>query len=218
MWDRVVEQLPDGVKVSVPALPGHGDGTRSTFTDHARAADAVAVELGLAHAGAPVTVAGFSLGGQTAIRLTSAYPQRVERLVVVSSLLRPMPGAGAAAAVVRASAPLARQPWFARLQARQLGVPDEWFDRYLRTVEGLSPSSLANLTRANSTFDAEPLLARVTCPVQLLCGSKEPGAVGKGMRAVSSRSSDVDLTVVRGVGHTLPLTHPEVVARSIMGG
>lgn len=214
MWERVASRLAPGFQVDSPSLPGHGNAAHMTFTTQVEAAKAIAANVNLAGANERVTVVGFSLGGQVAIQLAALLGERVEKLVLISSLLEPMPGAEAYAWLVRATAGLASRPWFARLQAWQLGVPDELFDAYLESARGISRATLTNLTRANMTFDARPLLDRFMGKTLFMAGAKEPRAVLAGARRLAERNG-MEVQVVAGAGHTLPLTHPEIVAEAI---
>lgn len=214
MWDRVASRLAPGFHVDCPSLPGHGHAAHLSFTTQEEVAKAIAADVNLAGANERVTFVGFSLGGQVALQLAAMHADRVERLVIISSLLEPMPGAEAYAWLVRATAGLASRPWFARLQARQLGVPDELFDAYLESARVISRATLTNLTRANMTFDARPLLDRFMGKTLFMAGSQEPRVVLAGARRLAERNG-LEVQVVPGAGHTLPLTHPEIVAEAI---
>lgn len=216
MWDLVKEHLPAERDVLTPTLDGHGSASRPTFTGNEAAATAVAREVEGSFGTQRITLVGFSLGGQVALRLAASRALQLRRLVLISTLLEPLPAVGPAVALVRMSAPLARRPWFARMQAAQLGVPPEMFDAYMSSVESVSPETLANVTRANATFDGMAQIERVSAPLGLLCGGKEPAAVRRGMQRASAVTGAA-LRIVAGAGHTLPLTHPDVVATAITG-
>jgi pimeloyl-ACP methyl ester carboxylesterase len=84
-WERVALRLADRYTVIAPDLIGHGDSAtpRGDYSLGAHAAvirDLLAV-LGIERA----TIVGHSLGGGVAMQFFYQFPQRVERLVLVSS-------------------------------------------------------------------------------------------------------------------------------------
>ncbi|NKX55404.1 alpha/beta fold hydrolase [Arthrobacter mobilis] len=130
MWADQAAFFSGEHRVHTPVLPGHDPRRPEEFTTHAAAAHSVAGQTALQEAGGRVTVVGFSLGGQTAIQLAAAYPEKVDRPVVVSSLLEPRRGAPVLAALAAAAAPLSGSRLFTRAQARQLLIPAERFEDY----------------------------------------------------------------------------------------
>lgn len=90
---------PEGVRalldVIAPDLPGHGARSTEPFTlDRAVGAVAAAVEGGAP--GAPVVLAGHSLGGYVAMTYAAAHPRRLDGLVLLGCGAVPR-GPGAAA-------------------------------------------------------------------------------------------------------------------------
>jgi pimeloyl-[acyl-carrier protein] methyl ester esterase len=80
MWRGVAEQLAQHFDVYAVDLPGHGaSAPLDTFT-----LDSVVEKLS-AQFDEPLTVCGWSLGGQVALRWAQQYPEQVERLVMVAS-------------------------------------------------------------------------------------------------------------------------------------
>src|SRR4051812_6488846 len=84
-WEDVALRLADRYTLIAPDLIGHGDSAtpRGDYSLGAHAAsirDLLAV-IGVDHA----TVVGHSLGGGVAIQFFYQFPQRTERLVLVSS-------------------------------------------------------------------------------------------------------------------------------------
>src|SRR5215212_8103715 len=84
-WEEVALRLADRYTVIAPDLIGHGDSAtpRGDYSLGAHAAsirDLLAV-IGVDHA----TVVGHSLGGGVAMQFFYQFPQRTERLVLVSS-------------------------------------------------------------------------------------------------------------------------------------
>ncbi len=84
-WDAVIPLLARMFTVIAPDLPGHGD-SDAPFGDYTPGAQASAVRdlvvgLGLGS----VSLAGHSLGGGTVMQFAYQYPERTERLVLISS-------------------------------------------------------------------------------------------------------------------------------------
>lgn len=98
MWGSVVEQLAEDHRVHVVDLPGHGwSGKReegggkgkpagSPFTLHPSpfSLESIVAQLATRYT-EPLTVCGWSLGGQIALRWAQLEPRKIERLILVSS-------------------------------------------------------------------------------------------------------------------------------------
>lgn len=84
-WSLVLEHLPDDVRAIVPTQRGHGDSDKPACCYQVAdlAADVVALldALDIERAG----IVGHSMGGLVAQRVAITAPERVSRLVIVSS-------------------------------------------------------------------------------------------------------------------------------------
>src|ERR671930_2648134 len=98
-WEEVALRLADSYRVVAPDLIGHGDSAtpRGDYSLGAHAGsirDLLAV-IGVDHA----TIVGHSLGGGVAMQFFYQFPQRTDRLVLISSggvgrpMRPPLPGA-----------------------------------------------------------------------------------------------------------------------------
>ena len=114
-WESVALRLADYYTVIAPDLLGHGD-SAAVRGDYSLGAHAASIRDLLAAIGVDrATVVGHSLGGGVAMQFFYQFPQRTERLVLVSSgglgrevspLLRGAALPGAAAPVWAAAHPL----------------------------------------------------------------------------------------------------------------
>jgi len=223
-WDGVVALLDrERYRPLALDLPGHGEAADSgrpiTFAGCAAAV--------LAEAPERFTLCGYSMGGRLALHVALAAPERVRRLVLVSST------AGIEEPEQRAT----RREADRRL-ARQLEeIPFEQFIECWRTqplfaddppeVGALAradqrrnrPERLAAVLRGIGTGEMEPLwdrLARLTMPVTVLVGDRDAKFLALGRRMVE-QLPDAELSVVPG-GHGLPLENPQGVISALATG
>src|SRR5690242_8539693 len=84
-WEQVALRLADSHRVIAPDLIGHGD-SATPRGDYSLGAHAAAIRDLLAAIGIDrATIVGHSLGGGVAMQFFWQFPQRTERLVLISS-------------------------------------------------------------------------------------------------------------------------------------
>src|SRR5213596_2827379 len=84
-WETVALRLADDYTVIAPDLIGHGD-SAAPRGDYSLGAHAASIRDLLAAVGIDrATLVGHSLGGGVAMQFFYQFPQRVERLVLISS-------------------------------------------------------------------------------------------------------------------------------------
>ena len=84
-WAHLVDTLDDDHRVLMPDLFGHGESAKP-LGDYSLSAHAAAMRDLLDHLGIErVTLVGHSLGGGIAMQFFYLFPERVDRLVLVSS-------------------------------------------------------------------------------------------------------------------------------------
>jgi pimeloyl-ACP methyl ester carboxylesterase len=84
-WESVALRLADGYTVIAPDLLGHGD-SAAVRGDYSLGAHAASIRDLLATVGVDrATIVGHSLGGGVAMQFFYQFPQRTERLALVSS-------------------------------------------------------------------------------------------------------------------------------------
>ena len=84
-WEHLVDMMDDDHRVLLPDLFGHGD-SEKPLGDYSLSSHAAAMRDLLDHMGIDrVTLVGHSLGGGIAMQFFYLFPERVERLVLVSS-------------------------------------------------------------------------------------------------------------------------------------
>jgi 2-succinyl-6-hydroxy-2,4-cyclohexadiene-1-carboxylate synthase len=221
-WDGVIERLdPERYLPLALDLPRHGEAADAerpiTF--------AGCVAAVLAQAPGRFALCGYSMGGRVALHVALAAPERVERLVLVSST------AGIEDEGERAERRLADHALADELER----VPFEDFIERWRTQPLFSedppevgelaradqrrnrPDALAAVLRGIGTGEMEPLwsrLAEIGMPVTVVVGDRDVKFQTLGRRIVGLLP-DGELIVVPG-GHGLALENPGAVA-DVMG-
>ncbi|TDE56212.1 alpha/beta hydrolase [Nonomuraea mesophila] len=214
MWRPTLERLPATVRVIVPDLPGHGRSADETYRSHEETARAVA---GMLEERAPggALVAGFSLGAQLAVLLAATRPDLVTGAVVVSAQARPLRFARTTLGLLAATAPLARRRWFARLQAKQLFIPDELLPDYVRDSARMSRENLLASVGENLRFTVPAGWAGFTEPALVMVGERERKLLHDSARDLHESLPGSRMTSVPGCGHGIPLQRPDLFARAL---
>lgn len=212
MWEPVRSHFGDRMRVIVPDLPGHGRSVPETYVSHAATTAALAH---LMEHEEPATVVGFSLGAQLTVQLAAQHPEQVRNVVVVSAQAVPMRATRPTLALLGATAGLAKREWFARLQARQLFVPGDLMDAYVRTSAGISRETLLHSVEENLVFTPPAAWRSYRGAASILVGGNEKSIMKRSAARLHASLPHSDLRVVDGCGHGIPLQRPAWLARHI---
>ena len=80
MWGGVTKKLAQHFQVYAVDLPGHGQSAATAHFDLGSVVDSLSAQFP-----EPLSVCGWSLGGQVTLRWAMRYPQQVQRLILVTS-------------------------------------------------------------------------------------------------------------------------------------
>lgn len=189
MWQPVISRLPEYHCLAVD-LPEHGQSRAVAPFRMASAAEQVAQTLRAQAHGGKATVIGLSEGAQVAVQLLATAPELVEKALISSALLRPMPGMGwvTTPAMLKWTYRLSIPPfrdndWWIRINMKYAtGIPDEYFPAFKKSFQETTESQFVNLMHANQTFRLPPNLSRASAPSLILAGKKEYGAMKQSAR------------------------------------
>jgi 2-succinyl-6-hydroxy-2,4-cyclohexadiene-1-carboxylate synthase len=198
-------------------LPGHG-GSAQIRGDLTQSAAMVASAI------IPSIVIGYSLGGRIALHLALAFPELVERLVLIGAT------GGIDDEDERAQRQAADDALADRLE--DIGIDaflDEWLTQPL--FASLTPeqsmrerrsrnsaTGLASSLRLCGTGTQTPLWERLdtlTMPVLVLAGSNDEKFTQLGQRLVASIGNNASFESVAGAGHSAHLENPTATSAAI---
>jgi 2-succinyl-6-hydroxy-2,4-cyclohexadiene-1-carboxylate synthase len=219
-WAPTIAALGDGVEVIAPDAPGHGDAADLRLDLRGAAARLVALLDGRR-----AVVAGYSMGGRTALRLALDHPGSVSGLVLLGATAgiddpderveRRAADDALAASIERdgVEAFLGRwlaQPLFAELE------PDP---ADLEARRSNTPAGLASSLRLAGTGTMDPPwwpeLARIEVPTLVLWGERDAKFAALGQRLVEAIGHEALGRAIADAGHAALLTHPADLAAAI---
>jgi pimeloyl-ACP methyl ester carboxylesterase len=205
-WPNWLEQLPafaDSYRVLAMDLPGFGHSPmpreQVSMSGYARTLDGLLAARGVDAA----VVVGNSMGGFIGCELAIDYPQRVERLVLVSAAglstynepaaTRALPGlrraqrvlAGTSAWLAARSDAVTRRPRLRREVLRLVAAHPEQLPAALAAeqLRGAGKPGFLDALGAVLTYDVRARLPKIACPTLVVWGERD--------RLISVRDADV---------------------------
>ncbi len=223
-WHRVLPRLAATHRVYVIDLRNHGksDRIRDRF-EIADAADDVARVLDILELGA-VPVVGYSMGGMIAQELALRHPGRVTRLVLAATAAHPVPWPR------RFTVPLF-------VLGRAIGRIDRTLlprlsHRYLRATGVIPPQHAAWLWQvlldrdtdlyyeggfAILRFDARDRVGSIAAPTLFVIPTEDQLIPARQQYQTAERIPACSVVEVVGARHEAVLSHPEDIAKAILG-
>lgn len=229
MWQPVVDRLTE-FHCLVPDLPEHGGSIQvKPFTMNLAAEKAAELIREKAHGGKAVVI-GLSEGAQVAVQMLAKYPEVIDKTVISSALLLPMPGAkmyssrGLISALFKMSVPPFRNSdWWIKLNMKHAaGIPDVFYPQFKTDFQAMTESQFVNLMVANQTFRMSEGIENAKVPALILCGSHEYKAMKDSARNLAqclegSRSYQINLGQGSSMAseHNWAMTAPQAFADCI---
>jgi pimeloyl-ACP methyl ester carboxylesterase len=188
MWTPQLKELNE-FHCLVPDLPEQGQSAEEKPFSIAHSADLLADLIRSRAHQSKAVVVGLSEGAQVALALLARSPELVERAILSSALVRPIPGSGMITPGLVAwsyrwfVAPFKHNDWWVRLNMQYAaGVPEAYFEDFRRSFQGLTESGFTNLMVENQRFRMPLGLARATSPTLIVCGKNEYPAMRQSAR------------------------------------
>jgi pimeloyl-ACP methyl ester carboxylesterase len=230
-WPNWLEQLPVFARthrVIAPDLPGFGRSPMPTgeisISAYARTLDALLDALGVDAA----TVVGNSMGGFVAAELAINFPQRVERLVLVSAaglstygdprglrelrrirrMQRPIAaivGWGAANADILASRPLLRTVALGLITRHPNRLPAPLAAELVR---GAGKPGFVQALQANLEYDFRNRLPEIACPTLIVWGANDRVVTVRDADAFAELIPNARSVVLPDTGHLPQVERP----------
>jgi pimeloyl-ACP methyl ester carboxylesterase len=229
MWDPVVARLPD-FHCLVPDLPEHGRSMAiRPFSMELATSQAIELLRDRAHNGKAVVV-GLSEGAQVAVQMLATAPELIERALISSALLLPMPGAGwfssprLLAWSFRASIPPFRknEGWMRLNMKYAAAIPEEYYPQYRDNFQIMTESQFVNVMLVNQHFRMPANLGQVNTPTLAVAGKREYAVMKASARQLvaalphaQARLIDLGPGSSMGKEHNWAMNAPDLFAQSV---
>ena len=213
-YREVAKVLSAQYHVVLPVLDGHADSDAPFTTIESNAARLISwID---AHFGGQVlAIGGLSLGGQIAVEMLSQRKDICRYALLESALVKPMKlTAALIGPTFGMSYGLISQKWFAKLQAKYLGIPGELFDDYFRDTSRIGKADMIAFLMANSIYTIKSGLSETTAKVKIVAGSKEQKGIRDSAELLHQAIPGSSMEILPGLRHgDLSLNKPEQYAK-----
>lgn len=230
MWQPQLDSLSDAFHCLAPDLPEHGRSMDVKPFSILGSAEQVAELIRTRAPGGKAHVIGLSEGAQITVALLSRFAERVDRAVISSAILRPMPLVSwmftpkmAAISYDLGIPPFKKVDWWIRLNMKYAAaIPDSYFPQFKEAFQSYTRDAFVHLMVENQSFRMPAGLERVTVPTLVVVGKKEyremiqsardlvatlPHATGR-MVSLGSQSS-------LGQEHNWSMNAPDLFSRTV---
>jgi pimeloyl-ACP methyl ester carboxylesterase len=182
---------------------------------------AALVEAVFALADGPVAVAGFSMGGYVAQAMLKHSPERIERLALLDTAIRPD--------TPQRAAERAAQTRLATASGRFVGIGDRLLKTYMapdhaanpdmaERVKGMTQRLGAEVFIRQSAIvreDGEAALRAFNGPALVLCGEVDQITPPAGHREIAGLMPTAELVIAPSCGHLTPIEAPDLVSGAL---
>lgn len=175
----------------------------------------------LADAPKRFALAGFSLGGYVAQEVARIAPERITRLALLDTSIRPDTPerlAGRRALSQAARAPGKFHGFGDRLLATYLDPSHVADERIVSRIRAMTERLGAEtFVRQNSVErkDGAEVLRSLTCPILILCGENDRVTPLAGHYEMARLAPQAKMVVIACSGHMTPLENPEAVTQAL---
>lgn len=175
----------------------------------------------LALAEGPLSVAGFSLGGYVAQAMLMRHPERIARLALLDTAMRPD--------TPERAAERAHMTRLATASGKFLGIGDRLLGTYLAPDHAANPDVAGRVKAMTQRLGAEVFIRQSSLvrddgeaalrafdgPALVLCGEVDRITTPDGHREMAALIADAELVIASGCGHLTPIEAPELVSGAL---
>jgi len=200
MWRPQVEHLRD-YHCLVPHLPGHGQSTHVPWISLADTAEQVAAIIRERATNGTAHLVGLSLGAYIVAHMLSDHAEVIDHAIMSGVTVFPLPFPGIMKLMGRVTAPLMKTKIMARVNAKALRVPVEYYAEYYEGLQAMAQPAFLRASAEAGRFTLPPGLAQVSCPTLVVAGQREHPLILRSAKAVVETMPNAQVRIAPNGGH-----------------
>ncbi|MDP4142931.1 MAG: alpha/beta hydrolase [Bacillota bacterium] len=175
-----IEALKKDYYIVAPIIDGHGEDYNNNFISIQTSSTHVIDYIKGNCNGRVFAICGLSLGAQILVEILSKECDITEYAVIESALIYPIKMATKfIVPMYNMLYGLIKKRWFAKLQAKELNIPDELFESYYEDSLRMTKQTLINITISNGNYSMPSTLCNTKAKTLILVGEKELSVMKK---------------------------------------
>jgi pimeloyl-ACP methyl ester carboxylesterase len=218
MWKKQFEYFSQ-FRILAPELPGHGNSAKVLPCTIEFCAKAVGKFLDEMLGNEKCVLVGHSLGAQTALKMISQNPSKVELAVLMSALVHPTPILYhiLIKPFIGSTINMLNKDSMLNAQVKQFKFCDAEMEKHFKeSIRSITEPVLSDIYRENQNFRIPENLSGLRIPVLALAGSREMGKMRKSTATIARAFGGKGKAfLIPKAAHTCPWTHYETTNKAI---
>ncbi len=209
MWKYQVAHFKT-YKIIVFNLPGHGDNSDEQFTTiQATGGKILNIIKNESKSGKAILI-GHSIGAQTVMWIIENHYEHVDKAVIISGLNKPIKGMNwLIKPTISISMPLIKFRSFAKLQSKELNLPDDMFEAYYQDSLLISGKTLTNILISNLNFEFIGISGTLSQNTLVIVGENEKKMMIQSAEKTASLLRNIAYYEFASAGHGIPYEMPQ---------
>ncbi|MGI6157715.1 MAG: alpha/beta fold hydrolase [Saccharofermentanales bacterium] len=194
--------LSDRFHLLVPHIMGYGDEADRIFDAEEATAELAAFMRALEN---KVSLIGFSLGAQLAVKLIAEHPNLFHKAILVSPwLIKEEPERSRVMAMNKKQWDSMKKPFVCNLIGMMNGLPTPQRKAFVEQMQHVRYETLQNMVDNGITLETIPGFATADLPMMALAGVKEPPSMIDSVRALGAMNAHCKVEIWDKAGHNIP--------------
>ncbi|WP_234123589.1 alpha/beta fold hydrolase [Clostridium hydrogenum] len=211
-WKTQIDMLQNDYFVVAPIIDGHGEDGHNSFATIQNSAQNVINYIKENCNGKVFAICGLSLGAQMLVEILSKECDITENVIIESALVCPSSKISIklTTLILSLSYGLIKKRWFAKLQAKQLKLPQTLFENYYEDTIKITKETLINFIKSNQEYSIPDTLRNTKSKTLILVGEKELPVMKKSAKLLNDTINGSNLKIIKNSAHgEISLSYPD---------
>ncbi|WP_404661374.1 alpha/beta fold hydrolase [Haloimpatiens myeolchijeotgali] len=210
MWNNQVKHFTSKKCITFD-LPGHGLNSDIDFTTIEDCAILIKKIILKESKSKKAILIGHSIGAQIIMFMLEHYEDVIDKAIIISGLNKPMPFVNAMVKpMIACTMPLVKLKIFAKVQSKQLSIPDSMFDDYYKDSLKISKETFSHILYENSNYSFQNK-SRVKVDTLILVGENEKKIMKESANKNKALLENSIGYIVKNASHGIPYEQSDLL-------